>query len=80
MDKNDTAINKEERRNLHERREGDILGKKRRSQVGPTLMDLKNQCKITDTQIVRFAFYFRQGHFLFPPWEIYRHLHIKRAR
>lgn len=26
MDKNDTAIIKEERRNLHERREGDILG------------------------------------------------------
>lgn len=62
------------------KRRGYTGSRQRRSQLRPSLMDLKNQCQITDMQMVRFAFYFRQEHFLFPPWEIYRHLHIRKAR
>ena len=85
MDKNDPAINEGGRRNLHERREGDILGADRGEARYIPLSWIWRTCRsedlqITDMQMVRFAFYFRQGHFLFPPWEIYRHLHIRKAR
>ena len=79
-DKNDPLVNREERRNSHEGRERDILEAGGKAKLHPTFRDLKSQCQITAMQMVRFAFNFPQGHFISLSWEIYGHLHIRKAR